>query len=68
MTAQRLRVDWAACDGHGLCARWAPELIELDEWGSPVVAPGAVPPAVLDAAREAVQACPLQALKLVRVR
>jgi ferredoxin len=62
---QRLRVDWAACDGHGLCEHWAPELIERDEWGFPVVAPGPVPPEALAHARAAVAACPVLALKLL---
>jgi ferredoxin len=61
----RLRVDWAACDGHGLCAVWAPEVIQRDEWGYPVVTPGPVPPAAMEHAREAVACCPLLALKLV---
>lgn len=65
--AFRLRVDWGACDGHGLCAQWAPELIELDEWGFPIVTPGPVPAAGLAHARAAVDACPVLALKLLAV-
>ena len=64
----RLRVDWSACDGQGLCAIWAPELVSRDEWGFPVVASGAVPGSLLPAAREAVRACPRLALALVPVR
>lgn len=33
----RLVVDWTRCDGHGLCARLLPEVIDLDEWGFPIV-------------------------------
>ncbi len=65
MSGQRLRVDWAACDGHGLCAVWAPELVARDEWGYPVVASGPVPRAALPHAREAVAACPVLALRLL---
>ncbi|MGB8649987.1 MAG: ferredoxin [Mycobacteriales bacterium] len=61
----RLRVDWAACDGHGLCEQWAPELITRDEWGFPIVADGPVPKAALEHARAAVLACPVLALKLL---
>jgi ferredoxin len=61
----RLRVDWAACDGHGLCEHWAPELIRRDEWGFPIVAPGAVPAPAVEHARSAVAACPVLALKLL---
>ena len=64
MSGQRLRVDWAACDAHGLCAVWAPELIGRDEWGYPVIAPGEVPDDLLPEAREAVRACPALALAL----
>ena len=68
MSGLRLRVDWAACDGHGLCARWAPELISQDDWGYPVLAPGVVPDKLLEAAREAASSCPVLALKLVPPR
>ena len=59
-----LRVDRIRCDGHGLCAGVIPELITLDEWGYPIVAPGPVPKHLLPHARRAVAACPLLALRL----
>ena len=59
-----LRVDRIRCDGHGLCAGVIPELITLDEWGYPMVAPGSVPKHLLPHARRAVAACPLLALRL----
>lgn len=63
---RRLRVDWSSCDGHGLCAQWAPELIRLDEWGYPVLSDdGAVPRDVEPHARSAVEACPVRALRLL---
>ena len=40
-----LRVNPIACDGHGLCAEIVPELIELDEWGYPIVSGKPVPAA-----------------------
>ena len=43
MTPRRLAVDWPACKAHGLCAELLPEIVQLDEWGYPVVAPGPVP-------------------------
>jgi ferredoxin len=61
-----LRVDPIACHAHGLCAELLPELIELDEWGYPVLATAAVPRTLLPEAREAVTACPTLALKLTR--
>lgn len=59
-----IRVDRIRCDGHGLCAGVIPELITLDEWGYPIVAPGPVPKHLLPHARRAVAACPLLALRL----
>ncbi len=60
----RLRVDFIACQGRGLCAEVLPELIELDDWGFPIVRAGAVAPELLDQAAEAVRLCPLLALRL----
>ena len=65
-TPVRLRVDWSACDGHGLCAQWAPELIELDEWGYPIVAAGPVPREAIGHAKAASRSCPALALTLLR--
>ena len=59
-----LRVDRIRCEGHGLCAELLPELIELDDWGYPIVRPGPVPDHLLPLARRTVGACPLQALRL----
>jgi ferredoxin len=62
----RLELDPIACDGHGLCADLLPELIELDEWGYPMI-DDRVPPELAGHARRAVGACPALALKLSRV-
>lgn len=59
----RLRVDWLRCAGHGVCAELLPELITLDEWGYPVLAPGEVPAGLAGHARRAVRACPALALR-----
>lgn len=60
----RLSIDWIACDGRGLCAELAPELIEQDEWGYPLVLGDSVPDDLQKAARRAVRACPTMALRL----
>jgi ferredoxin len=60
-----LQIDPIACTGHGLCADLLPELIELDEWGYPIIA-DTVPPALAAHARRAVNACPALALRLGR--
>ena len=63
MTHQ-LRVDWPECRARGLCHELLPEVIELDEWGYPLVR-GAVTDDVLREARAAVRACPRSALRLI---
>jgi ferredoxin len=59
-----LVVDPIACDGFGMCAELLPELIDLDDWGYPIVAAGAVPDELLSHARRAVAVCPVLALRL----
>ena len=69
--SEQLVVDWTACDGRGMCIELLPELLEADPWGYPrarVAAPGGtlavVPESLLPAARQAVNLCPLLALRL----
>lgn len=63
---QKLRVNPITCDAHGLCAELLPEIVRLDDWGYPIVAPGPVPDHLLGHARKAVAACPTLALFLER--
>jgi ferredoxin len=65
---ERLRLNPIACEAQGMCAELLPERITLDEWGYPVIEDGLVPPALLEHARRAVQACPTFALLLERDR
>jgi ferredoxin len=60
----RIRVDPIACEAHGLCAELLPELIQLDDWGYPILAAEPVAPGLLDHARRAVDACPRVALAI----
>jgi ferredoxin len=62
-----LTVDRIRCDGRGLCAELLPEMIRLDDWGYPIVAPGPVPDHLLQLAQRAVSRCPVLALTLRRV-
>lgn len=59
-----LRVDWPACHARGVCHELLPEVVDLDEWGYPVVG-AAVTPELLRLARQAVRMCPRLALRLV---
>jgi ferredoxin len=50
-------------DARGSCAELLPEVVELDEWGYPIIT-GGIAPADLAAARRAAAACPTLALRL----
>ena len=62
---ERLAIDRIRCDGYGMCAEMFPEGIELDDWGYPILRPGIVPGQLLPLARQAVEVCPVLALRLV---
>jgi ferredoxin len=66
-TPRELRVDWPECRGRGLCHEVLPELIDLDEWGYPIVR-GPVTDDLMDEARAAVRSCPRLALRIVAGR
>ncbi|MEV5651957.1 ferredoxin [Nocardia sp. NPDC052254] len=59
-----LAVDRTACAGHGLCYATAPDLLESDDVGNPVVVSDPIPDTHLDAAHRAAAACPERALTL----
>jgi len=61
---QEIIVDRIRCDGFGMCAELLPELIELDDWGYPIIASGPVPADLAEHARRAVAVCPVLALRL----
>jgi len=64
----RLVIDWTRCTAHGMCAELLPELIDLDDWGYPVVAAGPVPADLERYATAARAACPALAVRLDRDR
>ena len=59
-----LRVNPIRCDAYGHCAELLPELIELDEWGYPIIADGDVPEQLRGDVTRAIDACPRLALRL----
>lgn len=63
----RLRVDPIACRAHGLCAELLPELVELDEWGYPLISDRRVGPGLMSEVRGMVAACPTLALRLTEI-
>lgn len=66
----RLHIDWTSCDGRGVCTELLEELLVEDDWGFPMARDGSPSPAVPrqleGAAQQAVDRCPLLALRLVR--
>jgi len=64
----QLKVNPILCDGYGQCAELLPELIELDEWGYPIVPREPVGRRFEPDARRAVRMCPRLALSLESVR
>ncbi len=65
--SKQLRVNPIRCEAHGLCAEMLPELIRLDKWGYPVLAPVPVPSGLDGLARRTVAVCPTLALLLDRI-
>lgn len=59
-----IAVDRTACAGHGMCYATAPDLIDCDDQGDPIVPERVLAPDELDAARKAIAACPERALSL----
>jgi ferredoxin len=60
-----LRIDPGVCDGVGICAHLAPDLITVDSWGYPILS---IEPLSTGSARRqagaAVSACPRRALHI----
>ena len=65
MEQTQLVVDPVSCDGVGMCAQLAPDVVGLDSWGFPVVPPGPLSRADSKQAARAVAGCPRRALLLV---
>lgn len=62
--ALRLVVDPVACDGIGMCAHLAPDLVRVDSWGYPIIAGDPLTPREQHQGRKAVAGCPRKALLL----
>ena len=60
----RLRVDPVACDGIGMCAHLAADLVRLDSWGYPIVPDRGLSQSEGRLAGKAVAGCPRKALRL----
>jgi ferredoxin len=62
MKKAALTVDASLCDGVGICALVAPDLVTLDRWGFPVIDAEADATLVRQAKRAA-KACPHRAMR-----
>ena len=60
----KIILDTSLCTGHGRCYSLAPEVFDEDEQGHCVLKRESPAPALHDAARSAVAACPERALRL----
>jgi ferredoxin len=61
----RVIVDTERCQGHNRCYALAPELVDVDDYGTAVVkGDGTVPPGLEDKARLAVANCPEYAVSI----
>jgi ferredoxin len=61
----RLRIDPGVCDGVGICAHLAPDVVTLDSWGDPILSIEALSRGGdRRQAEAAVAACPRKALYL----
>ncbi|MEV5835902.1 ferredoxin [Nocardia sp. NPDC052112] len=61
-----LVVDRSACAGHGMCYATAPNLLDSDDQGDPVILLDPIPESRLADADTAVSVCPERALTLSR--
>ena len=62
----RVQIDSEKCQGHNRCYALAPELFDVDDYGSAlVVGDGVVPAEMHDKARLAVANCPEFAITIV---
>jgi ferredoxin len=59
-----LRIDPTACDGVGICAHLAPDLVTVDRWGYPIVSDQRLHGLLTRQAHAAIRGCPHRALFL----
>jgi ferredoxin len=58
----KVKVDAAACQGHGRCYALAPDIFEADDHGHCVIPQADVPAGREDAARAGAENCPEDAI------
>lgn len=64
--AMRLRIDQEKCQGHNRCYALAPQLVDVDDYGTArELHDGPVPDDLLEKARLIVDNCPEFAIELI---
>lgn len=61
-----VRVDPIRCEGIGMCAHLAGDVIRIDPWGFPIVPSGPLTAREVVALERAASGCPRQALRMDR--
>ena len=62
----RVKVDPDKCEGHNRCCALAPELFDVDDYGTATALnDGIVPPGLEEKAKLAVQNCPEYAIEFM---
>lgn len=62
----RVEVDPNVCEGHGQCNAVAPEVYDLDDGGYCLIRNPEVTPDLEPQAEAGAQACPVQAITVIR--
>ena len=62
--AIKASIDWDECEGHGICARVAPEVFSCDDQGSANVLLDEIPENLRAKAMLAMKQCPVQAISV----
>ena len=63
----RVKVNADKCEGHNRCCALAPELFDVDDYGTATALnDGVVPPELEERAKLAVQNCPEYAIEYVK--
>ena len=68
MKEKVLTIDYISCNGHGICALFFPERVDLDRWGyAKVDETPSSERSLVRRANRAVRSCPSGALQLIDV-
>ncbi len=61
----KIVINRMLCQGHAVCMGEAPEVFQVDEWGTLTVLQEVPPDELLEKVRRAAKYCPTNAIRLV---